>query len=280
MKLAVSNIAWAAPESGLAYALLKDSGVSGLEIAPALAFPDESDPFAPSVESVNAFRDVITLHGLELVSMQSLLFGTNGAQLFGTAVERRRLEDAVERALVLANRLGIPNVVFGSPRNRVYPHYMSENEAVELAGEIFVRIGLRADELGCVIAIEPNSRAYGTNFLTSVRSALHFVERLALPAIRLNFDIGTLLAENEASEIENLKESILAHTSHVHISEPQLAPAPAWPRQLASIAQPFLLGDYSGWFSIEMRRADENPLEVLRECISRAREGLATRARE
>ena len=48
MKFAVSNIAWLYAERLDAYAMLRDYGFSGLEIAPSLLFAEENDPFAPS----------------------------------------------------------------------------------------------------------------------------------------------------------------------------------------------------------------------------------------
>lgn len=75
MRLAVSNIAWLPDEAMDAYAIMANAGCGGLEIAPGLAFSGESDPFAPSNEAIARIRRDIGQFGLELVSMQSLLFG-------------------------------------------------------------------------------------------------------------------------------------------------------------------------------------------------------------
>ena len=51
MKIAVSNIAWPAGLRDEAYAILRDGGVTGLEIAPGLFLAGAVDPFAPTPPS-------------------------------------------------------------------------------------------------------------------------------------------------------------------------------------------------------------------------------------
>lgn len=274
MKLAVSNIAWSPQEADAAFGLMQRVGVHGLEIAPGLAFPNEPDAVAPSESAVTLFRAKTAQHGLELVSMQSLLFGVKDAQLFGSAEQRQNLAKGVERAMILAHRLDIPNLVFGSPGNRAFPDSLSPEQAIEQASETFHRLGERALELGCVLAIEPNSANYGTNFLTTVEAAWAFVENLSHPAIRLNFDIGTLLTNGEANPFAARPQAARAATSHVHISEPQLAPAPADGEQLGDIVRPVVSAGYAGWYSIEMRRSERDPLDTLSACIARAKSAL------
>jgi sugar phosphate isomerase/epimerase len=270
MKLAVSNIAWAPSEARTAYALLRDHGFRGLEIAPALTFGDGPDPFAPSNEAVTKFCNVIADHGLELVSMQSLLFGALGAQLFGSVKEREAFEVAMERALTLAGRLGAPNLVFGSPANRSFPPQMTTDDTNALARETFRRLGDRACAVGAVVALEPNPVAYGTNFLTTVEAAADFVLGVDHPGITLNFDIGALIMNDEGGAVGRLADSARGHISHVHISEPKLVPAPRDTGQLAAIARALLAHGYSGWFSIEMRRVETDPLGELQASLRRA----------
>ena len=85
MEFAVSNIAWATSDRLAAYARLNAAGITRLEIAPGLFFPESADPFIPSeFELANAVEET-SQYGLELVSMQSLLFGVAEADLFGDA---------------------------------------------------------------------------------------------------------------------------------------------------------------------------------------------------
>ena len=275
MKLAVSNIAWLAGEKNEAYALLQRHGVRGLEIAPGLLMAGEADPFAPSARAVAEFRAAMAEFGLEPVSMQSLLFGTAGAQLFGTSAELTRFEESIHRALNLADRLDIANLVFGSPGNRGFPDGLSEADALARAADTFWRLGERAAALGRTLAIEPTPAVYGTNFLTTVDATAQFVAALRHPAISLNFDIGALHATGEAADAAGILDRTKGFISHVHISEPMLAPAPADAGSLADIIRTISDSGYHRWYSIEMRRADSDPLHVLDQCIQRAKRGLA-----
>src|SRR5262245_51516281 len=102
MRLAISNIAWRHEERNAIYTILAKAGVTGLEIAPGLAFAPASDPFLPDESTVATFRREIAAHGLSVVSMQSLLFGVPAAQLFGDAPGRSAFEAGLERAIALA----------------------------------------------------------------------------------------------------------------------------------------------------------------------------------
>lgn len=269
MNCAMSNIAWLPAEARAVYALLQRHGFTGLEVAPGLALPDEADPFRPSAAGLRAFRADCADFGLTPVSMQSLLFGTSGAQLFGTADECAALEAGIERAIALAETLGIPNLVFGSPRNRAYPPGMTADAARDHAAAVFTRLGDKARAAGAVLALEPNPASYGTNFLTTLGEAAQFVTALAHPGVTLNYDIGALLAEGAADHAAARYAAAGGRVSHVHISEPELTPAPADAHQFAAIARALIAAGHTGWFSIEMRRPDGDVLAVIEACLAR-----------
>lgn len=271
MKLAASNIAWSPDEAEAAYALLCAHGFTGLEIAPGLAFAGEEDAFRPSAGAVARFRASLERHGLELCSMQSLLFGVAGAQLFGSSDERVRIEAALARAISLAEQLGAPNLVFGSPGNRAYPDTMGEARAHAEAAEVFRRLGDKALAAGTRLAIEPNPAVYGTNFLTTVEAAAWFVGELDHPGVTLNFDIGALITNGEVPRAGAILDLAGPRVSHVHISEPGLAAAPADSQCLAGIVANLDLRGYAGWYSIEMRAPDSGAHEQLEKSLAATR---------
>ncbi|MFM5907978.1 MAG: sugar phosphate isomerase/epimerase family protein [Novosphingobium sp.] len=268
--LAVSNIAWAPDEAEAACALMARHGATGLEIAPGLAFAGEEDRLRPSAAGVAALRQRLGRFGLTLVSMQSLLFGVSGAQLFGSAEERETLEQGLRRAIDLAERLELPNLVFGSPGNRAYPDSMDEAQAHDAAADVLRRLGDRALAAGTRLAIEPNPAVYGTNFLTTAAAAARFVAALGHDGITLNYDIGALITNGEVAQAGALHDLALGRVSHVHISEPGLAAAPADSQCLAGIAASLMQKGYAGWYSIEMRAPAEGALEQLEQCLVRA----------
>lgn len=268
MKLAVSNIAWPATLRDEAYARLRDRGVRGLEIAPGLFFAGAADPFAPTPQELDGALGPMRAAGLELVSMQSLLFGVNGASLFGSSEERGRLDSACLRAIALAGMLGIPTLVFGSPRQRIIPEDMNRRRAEALAVETFRRLGDAAAAAATRIAIEPNAAAYGTNFLNRIEEAADFVRLVDHPGIALNFDMGAVHAGGDFDHIEAIARSSADCTAHVHFSETELAPAPADVQQAAKALRALRQTGYQGWYSIEMAAASD-PLSAVAGAIDR-----------
>lgn len=275
MKLAVSNIAWPAHERDAAYALLAQHGVSGLEIAPGLFLASAADPFAPTEREAAEAHAAMARAGLALVSMQSLLFGVSGAALFEGEAARDRLVIAMNRAIELAGRLAIPNLVFGSPKQRAYPATMPPEVALAEAAEVFRRLGDRAVAAGTRIAMEPNGRAYGTNFLNRVEDAEAFVRTVDHPGVVLNFDIGALHMEGDFDRVETIAAKAIDTIGHVHLSEPGLAPAPADPKQAARAIAALQTARYQGWYSIEMA-AGAAPLADLAASLARLHEALAS----
>jgi sugar phosphate isomerase/epimerase len=268
MRFAVSNIAWTPRERASAYAVLNEHGVRGLEIAPALAFPDEPDAFAPSDAAVAAFLGALDEHSLQPVSMQSLLFGTADAYLFGSPAQRERFEAGLARAIGLAGRLGIPNLVMGSPANRSIPADMTRADAERIAVDTFRRCGDLCLKANARLAIEPNPTIYGTNFLTTIHEAIEFVNAIEHPGVSLNFDIGSLHVNGEIAEGGEWFAKAKALASHVHVSEPQLAPAPKDAKQFETLARQILGYGYSGWFSLEMRAMGEDNIANLKAAIT------------
>lgn len=243
-------------------------GARGLEIAPALTFPSEEDPFVPSQAAVKALKADLEAHDISLVSMQSLLFGVSDAHLFGGVDARERFNVAMLRAIRLGEVLEIGNLVFGSPANRRYPDTMSAHCAFKHALEAFRQFGDMAQAAGTVLAIEPNPAVYGTNFLTTVASTADFVRKVDHPAIGLNFDTGALIMNGE-SDVTGIVAAADGRVSHVHLSEPQLAPAPADVNHARCVVSAIARTGYDRWFSIEMRRSVDSGLAEVEAALFR-----------
>ena len=213
--------------------------------------------------------------------MQSLLFGVTDACLFGSEPQRERFEEGLARAVALAGRLGIPNLVMGSPANRAIPNSMDRAEAEQVAIDVFRRIGDLCLGARAKLALEPNAAAYGTNFLNTIGETLTFVQRVGHPAVSVNFDIGSLHMNGEMDAGGEYFAKAAPLVSHVHISEPNLAPAPQDVGQFEALARAILAHGYGGWFSIEMRAAeDDNLARVPDRCsglLARSSCGRSTR---
>lgn len=268
MRLAASNIAWATEERQDAYRALSDAGFQGLEIAPGLFLGAAADPIDPPEQVLRAAMAEVHDFGLALVSMQSLLFGVEGAALFGDVDERARFTHGMSRAVTLAGRLGIPNLVFGSPRQRIVPDGMQPQQARELAIETFRALGDQALAAGTVISIEPNPAQYGTNFLNTLQAAAEFVDAVDHAGITLILDLGAMHMNDAYSALPDILLRMTTLISHVHVSEPHLGPAPDPATDLMPLFEALQSRSYVGAVSIEMRRPQDG-LAGLAPCLSR-----------
>jgi sugar phosphate isomerase/epimerase len=271
MKLAASNIAWPPDRRADAYAALAARDIRGLEIAPGLFFAGADDPFDPDAALARARLAEIEGAGLRLVSMQSLLFGVQGAALFEDADALARLTRGMERAIDLAGRFAIPNLVFGSPRQRVIPDAMPPHAARARAAEAFHALGDRAAAAGTVIAMEANPAAYGTNFLTHAEDVVAFVRAIDRPGLRMVLDLGAMRMNGAAERTPALIQSAADLLSHVHVSEPHLAPAPETAEGAAPVLSALARAGYPHWVSIEMKAAPADPVGAMAAAVDRLR---------
>lgn len=252
MKLAASNIGWAKEQDEELWQLLKDLGYQGLEIAPTRVFPERPYENLPGAA---LFAGVIyQKYGLAIPSMQSIWFGQTGS-IF-VPEEAKTLEEYTAGAIEFANACRCRNLVFGCPRNRSVP---AGRKAAD-ADAFFARLGYLAQRRGVVIGLEANPPVYNTNFLNTTAEVFALAKRLASPSIGVNLDVGAMLANGEhPSDFA----ASMQYVSHVHISEPGLAPVQrrALHRELA-----LLLGavGYQGFVSLEMKAA---PTAEVRRCL-------------
>ena len=218
MRLAISNIAWDVSEDKDVARLLKEFNIDAIDVAPGKYFSRPGNASDKDIEKVkNWWAD----HGIEITGMQSLLFGTNGLNLFG----ERQVQDAMLEHLAAICRiggiLGAPRLVFGSPKNRDRTG-LNDSQALDKAVNFFGRLGDIARSAGVVICLEPNPKRYGANFMTSSWETAQVVEAVNHCAIRMQLDTGALAINNESPEdvVQNSAKLI----GHIHASEPGLSP--------------------------------------------------------
>lgn len=254
-RFTISNIAWKPEERLDVYTLLQEEGIQNLEIAPGLFVPDADKPYAVSKEALQQKKEESEAYGLKLVSMQSLHFGTSRLHLFEDETARQLMLDYSKQAVDFASQLGIGNLVFGSPKNRIIPGEMSKEKALEIAMSFFKVLGGYAQSKKTCIGLEANASAYGCNFLTTTKSAVDFIAKLNNDAVKLNFDLGTFILENEKPSY--LPEA-LEVANHVHISVPYLNAVydyeTAFHTDLRSAIES---SGYKRYVSIEMRGTDQ-----------------------
>ena len=111
MKLAASNLCWAAADDEAAWGKMKELGYTGLEIAPTRIFPQ--DPY-DCLNGAALFAGVMyQKYGFVIPSMQSIWYGQSGS-IFDAA-DAARLEEYTGEAYQFARACRCGSLVFGSP---------------------------------------------------------------------------------------------------------------------------------------------------------------------
>jgi len=200
--------------------------------------------------------------GLKLISMQSLLFGVSGAGLFESDHARGNLARGMERAITIAERFGIPNLVFGSPGQRRIPDGLPLSAALDQAANVFRSFAVSAQGAGTKIAIEANPAAYGTNFLNTLDEVVEFVAMVDHPAVATILDVGAMHMNGDFDTIAARVPALLPRLNHVHVSEPNLAPAPHDAAALGPVLDALRKAPYDKFVSIEMKRPPDGIVGV------------------
>jgi sugar phosphate isomerase/epimerase len=108
-----------------------------------------------------------------------------------------------------------------------------------------------------------------------MRETIDFVRLVAHPAVGINFDIGSLYMNGEMSAAGDWFARADPFVSHVHVSEPNLAPAPQDVAAFEALSRDLIAQGYDGWFSIEMRAAGEDNLGSIEKAVVTCSRALA-----
>lgn len=250
MTLVVSNIAWPADEEPDVAVALADLGISAVEIAPTKVFPD---PLGASHGEIERYLSSWERHGISVVAFQSMLFGRPELTIFDDPSTRRLTYERLRGFIELAGRMRAGVLVFGSPKNRIVPTGMGEEEALDIATEFFSALGDDAFDNGTVLCIEPNPEAYDCNFVTTSSQGAELVARVNSLGFGLHLDVAAMTLA-----YENVAEAITAQPDirHFHASAPQLGELEETEVDHAAAAWALRRIRYAGHVSIEMRPGD------------------------
>ena len=249
MKYAISNIAWKPSQKEKIYQLIIDKEFDGLEISPNLFLDNYVEPYEVDINILREIYEKIKNKGLNLISMQSLLYGTTGLYLFKNNNTRKTLNKYMKKAIDFAAILKINNLVFGSPKNRIIPKDMDKSTANKIAVKFFKELGDYAHLKGTCIGMEPNAKTYGGNWIIKTMEAVELVKKVNSKGFRLNLDMGTMSLNDEK---EDIIIEAFPYVNYVHISEGFLKPVPQSVDLHLKRAKIFNTLDYRGYISIEM----------------------------
>ena len=191
-KLGVSAIAWDPCDDAQVALVLEEQGICFVDVAPTKYSPWSS---REQVKALGQASDFWKSHGISIRAFQSLLFGADHLNILRKE-DWRSLGKHFEQVWRLSDVTGASTLVFGSPKNRVKSD-LDFAEAQSLAREFFWNLSIKAASHGVKIALEPNPKEYGCDFINSTTEALKISESVGLSNFGVNLDLGTCLYEDE-----------------------------------------------------------------------------------
>ena len=162
---------------------------------------------------------------------------------FWCETEFDALKEYTFKAIDFAKETGCKSLVFGCPRNRNKP----ENANIEVFEQFITQISDYAIQNSCVIAMEANPPIYNTNVINTTAQAFDLVKKLDVAGLKVNLDFGTIINNNESLQ---LVADNIGYISHVHISEPFLAPLQTRAEH-KTLAEILKQNNYQGFVSVE-----------------------------
>ncbi|MCX7619817.1 MAG: sugar phosphate isomerase/epimerase [Acidimicrobiales bacterium] len=264
LTIAFSNLAWDPANDRKVAAILRDTGIRGIELAPTKIWPELS---AATRREATAYRRFWEREGFTITSLQSLLYGRPELTVFGGPEDRAALVAHLDTVMALAATLGAAKLVFGSPANRRRGD-LSPSMAMTRAAAVFGELSERAEAHGVCLCLEPNPTDYGCDFITNATEGAELVREVGRDGFGLHLDTGAMtLAGDELSTAIRAVADVLAH---FHCSEPGLAPAGTTGRvDHISAARALRSISYAGVVSVEMLPArDRDPLTAVAEAAA------------
>jgi sugar phosphate isomerase/epimerase len=257
VNLAVSNIAWPRDRDAAVAAVLREHGVTGIEVAQTKLWPN---PLEVRDDELDACRGWWEDRGVRVVAAQSLLFGRPDLKLFESVETRTKTLDYLSGVVRMCGRLGAGALVFGSPKNRQVGS-LAMPQAIAVAVKFFCRLADAAEAAGTAVVLEANPPEYGADFVTRAADAVELVSAVNHPGFRLHLDTGCMTLSNDP--IRESFDAGFPWLRHFHVSEPNLDP----PGTFGRVDHPAFAAElrhrgYTHWVSLEMREA--NPFDLGR----------------
>jgi D-psicose/D-tagatose/L-ribulose 3-epimerase len=218
LRISISNIAWDVKEDSAVADLLQSLNVDTIDLAPGKYIKNFQ---AVDLNVCQAVKSWWLERGIRFAGMQSLLFGTEGLNLFGPTEVQDRMLLHFSSVCLIGEALDARRLVFGSPKNRDRTG-LDDRTAFAMACEFFLKLATIAESYGVTICLEPNPSYYGANFMTTTPETAAVVTEVNHPYLKLQLDTGSMCMNQENPEL--ICSTYQAIIGHVHASEPKLKP--------------------------------------------------------
>ncbi len=216
MKLSISNIAWDIEIEEEVFYTLKNNSIYNIDISLSKYFNNIN---LISDNDIASLKSYFSSNSIEVIGMQSLLFGLDKLNIYKSSEDREFLLNHLTKTCIVAEKLNIKKLVFGSARNRNYCNKGSFSD--NIAFDFFYKLALIGKKYNLFICLEPQPKIYNSNFLTDSSETADFVRLIGNNNFKMQLDIGSMIVNKESPELI-IKYSDLY--GHIHLSEPYLKP--------------------------------------------------------
>lgn len=267
MRMAICNEMFVDRSLDRAFAMARECGYTGIEIAPFTLSQDEPHHVAGISEARRAeVRRAAKQAGLDVIGLHWLLAKTEGLHLTSPDSEvRQRTADYICQLARLCRDLGGHVMVFGSPAQRNLAEGITHEEGMAFAADVLRSAMPTCEQQNVVIAVEPLGPTEG-NFLLTAESGMELVKRVDAPHCRLHLDCKAMSSEQRpvAEVIRSSRDWLV----HVHANDPNLLGPGMGALDFHPIFQALLDIDYRGWVSVEVFDYEPGPEKIARDSMA------------
>lgn len=238
-KLLVSNLAWNQQYDEKILRFLSRIGITEIELSP---YRDGAN-----LDSAYSYVEKLKQYDIKPYSIQAIQYRQPVHNIFNSD-EHQKLFQQLDLVIDFAKDTGIKRIVFGCPKNRTIAEYKAESNDIAL--KFFLDFAKKLEDSEIVLCIEPIPEIYNSNFLINTNQTIDFVEQLNNQNIKVNFDLGSAISNDE--DVENLFTSKAHLFGHIHISEPHLKAISTDKEFHTKIAKYIQQSSYQGGIAVEM----------------------------
>ena len=259
MKFGICNEMFGDEPFDKAFAITRDCGYTGIEIAPFTMGPD-----AMSIGSAKRteVRQQAAAADLTVIGLHWLLAKTDGYYLTSPEAEvRRRTADYFCELTRLCADLGGTIMVLGSPQQRNLLPGVSHDEAMKYAADVITAAEPTLRECGVTLALEPLGPAEG-DFLNTADTGAELMRMIDSDQVRLHLDVKAM--STEPTDIASVIRKHAKHTAHFHANDPNRLGPGMGDVPFEPIFAALKDTQYDGWVSVEVFDYSPGPENIAR----------------
>ena len=252
MKYAICNETFEDQPFNEAWAVARDLGYTGIEIAPFTLLPGV-DPFdvrdVPAAKREEVKQQAADA-GLEVIGLHWLLAKSSGPYLTSPdPAVRSATVEYFKAVSQLCADLGGKVMVLGSPQQRNLLPGVSYDDAEQYAAEVLREFVPTLADLDLMLALEPLGPAEG-DFLPTAESGIRLAKLVDSPHCKLHLDVKAMSSESKpiADVVRDSKDWMV----HFHANDPNLLGPGMGEVDFGPIFAALKETGYDGWVSVEV----------------------------